>query len=59
MPLGITRSLDLSSVYIIPWEARSGKTFYLPDSQRSYSGKYAEYRNGWHQLRESARAHAA
>jgi hypothetical protein len=59
VPLGMTKSLDLSAAYIIPWEARSGKTFYLPDSQRSYSGKYAEYRDAWHQLRESCQAHAA
>ena len=56
VPLGMSRTLDLSRAYVIPWEARSGKTFYLPDSQRTYSGKYAGYRNGWHQLLESARA---
>ena len=58
VPLGTGKTLDLNFAYIIPWEARSGKTFYLPDSQRSYSGKYAEYRNAWEQLRESRRARA-
>ncbi len=59
VPLGMAKPLDLANAYIIPWEARSGKTFYLPDSQRPYSGKYAEYRDAWHQLRESCSACAA
>ncbi len=53
VPLGMTKSPALSDAFIIPWEARSGKTFYLPDSQRPYSGKYAQYRNAWEQLPES------
>jgi hypothetical protein len=56
VPLGTGR-LDLRSAYVIPWEARTGKTFYLPDSQRTYSGKYVAYRDGWQQLREAANAH--
>jgi FHS family L-fucose permease-like MFS transporter len=39
---------------VIPWEAISGKTFYLPDSRRSYAGKFATYRNAWEQIRASA-----
>jgi hypothetical protein len=58
VPLGISKGLDLSTAYVIPWEARSGKTFYLPDSQRSYAGKYAAYRNAWQQLRGSCRSRA-
>ena len=58
VPLGLNKGLDLSAAYIIPWEARTGKTFYLPDSQRPYGGKYAEYRNAWQQLRDSARQRA-
>lgn len=53
VPLG-SGKLDLNAAYVIPWEARSGKTFYLPDSQRSYSGKYASYRGAWEQLRDGA-----
>src|ERR1039457_942847 len=59
VPLGTSKSLDLEAAYVIPWEARTGKTFYLPDSQRTYAGKYAPYRNAWHLLREARRAHAA
>lgn len=50
VPIGSGR-INLSSAYIIPWEARTGKTFYLPDSQRPYSGKYAPYREAWPLLR--------
>jgi hypothetical protein len=57
VPLGAGK-LNLSNAYVIPWEARSGKTFYLPDSQRAYSGKYAEFRDGWDLLRESCRSAA-
>jgi hypothetical protein len=53
-----TKKLNLSAAYVIPWEARSGKTFYLPDSQRAYSGKYAAYRDAWEQLGDSCRAAA-
>jgi hypothetical protein len=50
VPLG-SRRVDLSAAYVIPWKARTGKTFYLPDSKRIYSGKYAAFRNAWDQLR--------
>ena len=50
VPLGTGR-LNLSAAYIIPWEARSGKTFYLPDSKRTYSVKFAKFRDAWDQLR--------
>ena len=46
VPLG-NGPLDLGGVYVIPWEARTGKTFYLPDSQRPYRGKYARFRGAW------------
>jgi hypothetical protein len=58
VPLGAGR-LNLRSAYVIPWAARTGKTFYLPDSQRPYSGKYGAYRNAWDQLRASTPAGAA
>jgi hypothetical protein len=53
VPLG-SRRLSLSAAYVIPWEVRSGKTFYLPDSQRPYAGKYAGYRDAWDQLRNGS-----
>ena len=34
-------------VYVIPWEAISGKTFSLHAAQRHYSGQYAKYLNRW------------
>jgi hypothetical protein len=49
VPLG-SRRVDLNAAYVIPWKARTGKTFYLPDSKRTYSGKYAVYRGAWTQL---------
>lgn len=58
VPLGSKR-VDLNAAFIIPWQARSGKTFYLPDSQRPYLGKYAKYRAAWDQLRASAAAAVA
>jgi hypothetical protein len=57
VPIGVGK-LNLGAAYIIPWEARTGKTFYLPDSQRPYSGKYAVYRDAWDQLAESCGAAA-
>lgn len=50
IPLVPNQPLDLSGSFVIPWEAISGKTFYLPDSRRTYAGKFAVYRNAWEQL---------
>jgi hypothetical protein len=50
VPLG-SRRVDLNAAYVIPWKARTGKTFYLPDSKRPYSGKYATFRDAWEQFR--------
>lgn len=54
VPLVPDTPLDLAQSFIIPWEAISGKTFYLPDSRRSYAGKFATYRNAWEQIRPAA-----
>jgi hypothetical protein len=51
VPLVPQQSLDLAQAFVIPWEAISGKTFYLPDSRRSYAGKFATFRNAWGQIR--------
>jgi len=56
VPLFRDENLDLAKAFIIPWDAISGKTFYLPDSRRSYAGKFAVYRNAWHLLREAPAA---
>jgi hypothetical protein len=50
VPLVPGQKLDLAQAFVIPWEALSGKTFYLPDSRRSYAGKFATYRNAWEQI---------
>jgi hypothetical protein len=34
-------------VFVIPWEAVSGKTFSLHASRRRYAGQYARYVNRW------------
>lgn len=57
IPLG-ARKLDLSTAYVIPWEVRTGKTFYLPDSRRLYRGKYAAFRDAWEHLRNGSGAAA-
>jgi hypothetical protein len=51
VPLG-DGGFDLERVYVIPWEARTAKTFYLPDSRRPYAGKYAMYRGAWVLLKQ-------
>ena len=50
IPLVPGQRLDLNQAFVIPWDAISGKTFYLPDSRRSYAGKFAMYRNAWRQI---------
>lgn len=49
VPLG-SRTVNLRNAYVIPWPARTGKTFYLPDSKRPYSGKYARFHDAWQLL---------
>ena len=53
VPLG-ERRIDLRRAYVIPWAERTGKTFYLPDSQREYAGKYARFRDAWDLLVDAA-----
>jgi hypothetical protein len=50
IPLIPGQRLELEQTFIIPWQAISGKTFYLPDSRRPYAGKFALYRNAWQQI---------
>ncbi len=49
VPMGAKR-VSLDGAYIIPWEARTGKTFYLPDAERPYAGKYSRYRGAWQRI---------
>jgi len=55
VPLG-GGEIDLDNTYVIPWESRTGKTFYLPDSRRPYRGKYARFRGAWKLLEHGARS---
>jgi hypothetical protein len=50
VPLVPQQTLDLAQAFVIPWEAISGKTFYLPDSRRAYAGKFATFRNAWERI---------
>lgn len=54
VPLNTEHELDLAQAFIIPWDAISGKTFYLPDSRRPYAGKFASFRNAWTLLTAAA-----
>lgn len=56
VPLNPDCAIDLSQAFVIPWESISGKTFYLPDSRRAYSGKFATFRNAWGELGRAANA---
>jgi hypothetical protein len=37
-------------VFIIPWDAVSGKTFSLHAAKRRYAGQYAQYLNRWREI---------
>jgi hypothetical protein len=37
-------------VFVIPWEAISGKTFSLHAGRRRYAGQYAKYLNRWREI---------
>lgn len=49
LPL-ISKRPNLRDAYVIPWEACSAKHFWLHDTRRPYSGKYAKYRGAWEKL---------
>jgi len=41
------RHISREEVFVIPWEAVSGKTFSLHAGRRRYAGQYAKYVNRW------------
>ena len=45
--LGTGKSLQLEEAFVLPWDALSGKTFYLPESRRAYRGKFKVFRGAW------------
>ena len=40
-------------VFVIPWEALSGKTFSLHAARQRYAGRYATYVNRWRLIEEA------
>ncbi|HYD46724.1 MAG TPA: hypothetical protein VEB21_00155 [Terriglobales bacterium] len=40
------------AVFVIPWEAVTGKTFSLLAGQKPYAGRYARYRDNWATISE-------
>jgi hypothetical protein len=40
-------------VFVIPWEAVSGKTFSLHAARRRYAGQYAKYVNRWREITQA------
>jgi hypothetical protein len=38
---------EREKVFVIPWEAVSGKTFSLHGARSEYDGRYAPYRDRW------------
>ena len=40
-------------VFVIPWEAISGKTFSLHAGRHRYAGRYAKYQNRWSVITEA------
>ena len=44
------RQPSREEVFIIPWDAVSGKTFSLHAAQRRYNGQYARYLNRWSEI---------
>lgn len=41
-------------VFVLPWEAVSGKTFSLHAAHQRYNGQYAQYRNRWSVIANAA-----
>ncbi len=55
VPLGTGKPFDPADAFVIPWEALTGKTFYLPEARREYRGKFRPYRNAWDSIAAAAR----
>ena len=45
-------------IFVIPWEAVTGKTFSLHGGRRQYGGRYAPYRDAWASIAGHAHAGA-
>jgi hypothetical protein len=47
------RKAEREKVFVIPWEAVSGKTFSLHAARCEYDGRYAPYRDNWSVIRSA------
>jgi hypothetical protein len=47
-----------AEIFVIPWEAVTGKTFSLHGGRRQYGGRYARYRDAWSAIATHAGASA-
>lgn len=56
IPMGTGKPVSLEDAFVIPWDALSGKTFYLPEARRSYRGRFSIYRNAWELIGNAARS---
>ncbi len=54
--LGTGNPMSMEEAFIIPWDALTGKTFYLPEARRTYRGKFKVFRNAWEQVVAAARS---
>jgi len=41
-------------IFVIPWEALTGKTFSLHAARRRYAGRYAQFLNRWQVITQAA-----
>jgi len=48
------RDAAREQVFVIPWEAVSGKTFSLHAARHRYAGRYAPYLNRWQVITQAA-----
>jgi hypothetical protein len=46
-----------AEIFVIPWDAVTGKTFSLHGGRRQYKGRYAAFRDGWSGI--AAQAHGS
>jgi len=51
--LGTGKPLLMEESFVLPWEALTGKTFYLPESRRPYRGKFKIFRGAWNLIADT------
>lgn len=56
VPMGTGKAVSLDDAYVIPWDALTGKTFYLPEARRSYRGRFSVFKNAWEPVANAARS---